>query len=157
MKTVRYISLPLSFSLNKKVVAQTISASEFPYWFGPIRVRSLAPLPDHQSITAAEVRTTQHLLVSISDRESPHISSGLGRVSRWRVGAIDKITSDTYGSVLSPWPPTLPDLCPIHALLARADTGEGFGEFKPPVTNFECHFVTINTYHKTLIQILTVA
>ena len=44
----------------------------------------------------ARVGTTQQSLNSNSVRESTRISSGLARyVSRWRVGANDKITSDT--------------------------------------------------------------
>ena len=63
----------------------------------------LAPLPDELFITAAEVITTQRWLTIISVLESPHISFGLARLlSRWRVDANDKITSDTYRSALSP-------------------------------------------------------
>ena len=52
-------------------------------------------MPDRLSITAAEVRTIQRWLISISVRESTHISSGIDRlVSRWRVGVNDKITND---------------------------------------------------------------
>ena len=58
----------------------------------------LAQLSAEHSVTAVEASTTQRLLNSIPLRESPHISSGLGRVSMWRVGASDKITSDTYGA-----------------------------------------------------------
>ena len=35
--------------------------------------------------------------------ESPHISSALGRVIRWRVRANNKITSDAYVGGLTPW------------------------------------------------------
>ena len=77
---------------------------ELSYWFGLTRVVCLlAPFPDELFNTAAETRPTQHLLIRMSVRESPHISSCIARlVSRWRVGANDKITSDTYGSALSP-------------------------------------------------------
>ena len=47
-------------------------------------------------MTAAEKRTTQRWLISVSVRELP-LSVDLGRVSRWRVGAKDKITNDIYG------------------------------------------------------------
>ena len=54
-----------------------------------------APLLGDVFITAAGIRTTQRWLISIFVRGSPHISSGIGRISQWRVGAIGKITSDT--------------------------------------------------------------
>ena len=46
---------------------------------------------------AAELQNYSALSVSVADR---HINFGL--VRRWRIGANGKITSDNYGSVLSP-------------------------------------------------------
>ena len=43
------------------------------------------------------------LLVITLPVANDHISSGIGRVSRRRVGANDKITSDTYESTSSVW------------------------------------------------------
>ena len=51
---------------------------------------------------------------------SPHISSGLKRVSRWRVGANDKITSDTYESAQSPLG-HISDLSHLLGLSVRSD------------------------------------
>ena len=43
-----------------------------------------------------KVGTTQCWLIRIYVHESPHISSGIGRVSRWCIGANVKINGDTY-------------------------------------------------------------
>ena len=48
-----------------------------------------------------QIRSTHRWLIYIVVRESPYISSGLGRLSRCRPCANDKITSETYGSALS--------------------------------------------------------
>ena len=62
----------------------------------------LAPSPDELFITAAEVRTNQQWLITISVRVSQHISSVIDRlVIGCRVGVNGKITSDTYTSALS--------------------------------------------------------
>ena len=63
----------------------------------------LAPLPDQLFITVPEVRTSQRWLISIPVRESSHISSDLGRVSWWCVGAEEKITNDRYESAQPRW------------------------------------------------------
>ena len=77
-----------------------LRAPEFPYRFNPTcMVCPLAPSPDELFITAADVRTTQRWLISISVRASLHINSDIARlVSRWRVGTNAKITSNTYDS-----------------------------------------------------------
>ena len=64
----------------------------------------LAPSPDLQSITAAEVRTTHPYvrLISISVTNLRILTLALtAYVSRWRDVGNGTITSDTYGSLVS--------------------------------------------------------
>ena len=54
------------------------------------------------SITAAEVRTTQRWQISFIANHILVLALA-AYVSRWRVGANDKITSDTYESAQTLW------------------------------------------------------
>ena len=66
-----------------------IARSKVSYLFGwNMYCLPLAPLYDKHFITAAEVRTIQRWLISVSFREWLPISSGIGHlISLWRVGA----------------------------------------------------------------------
>ena len=65
-------------------------------WFSPIcMICPLAPSSNELFIYGGGRSQNYLVIANLRIRcESPHISCGLGRVSRWRVGATDKITSD---------------------------------------------------------------
>ena len=67
-----------------------------------IMVCPLAPMLKYIFIKAAQVRTTPRGLISISNCESPHISSGIAHlVSQWNFDTNIKIIRDTYWSMES--------------------------------------------------------
>ena len=85
-----------------KMKAQKDSAPEFPYWFSPIcMICPLAPCLSNFPITAAQFITNPRWLIIIHSPMIVYSFWHFRLVSRWRVGANDKILSDTYGSALS--------------------------------------------------------
>ena len=96
--------------------------------------------------------------MSISVRESPHISSGLSRVNWWRVGANDRITSDTYGSALATFllyynqggSLCLPLPCNSYIEHFSAGIKNLISDWRQTNTVLSCHVVSSSLFHSIL-------